>query len=125
MDYPIIGELARGLEAARDQIRLSRSARDLILLARKDAHAAKQEASFRPLLDFAIRGERERLEEALDAERRSLMRADAERLARYERAAAAWKTTWRTLEARLNGLPLEDAHGILCSAALQSLPPSP
>jgi hypothetical protein len=124
-DYPVIGELARGLESTDDALRLSRSALDLIKLAKKHPEAAAREAEFRPLLSFAIGVERNKLEEALDAERRRLMHADAQRLARFEAASAQWKFGWRSLERRLAGLPLDEAHAIVCAAGADLLPFAP
>jgi hypothetical protein len=121
-DYPIIGELARGLKSIVDELHLSRSAADLIRLAGDHPKETAAATEARPLLAFAINAERTKLEEALDAERRRLMHTDAERLARFEEAAAPFKIAWRSLERRLAGLPLEEAHAMLCSAAAELLP---
>jgi len=124
-DYPIIGELARRLPGVADQLRFSRSPRDLIQLAHEHPAEAASESSTRPLLALALASDREHLAEALDAERRRLMEADATRLARYQQAATAWAAGWPPIAARTGGLPLEEAHAMLCASAEEHLPFAP
>lgn len=124
-DYPIIGELARRLPEVPDQLRFSRSARDLLQIARQFRQEAERVVELRPLISLAIDGETERLAEALDAERRQLMRADEERLFRYQDAAQAWAAAWPDVEERAAGLPLESAHAIVCAEAESRLPFAP
>jgi len=124
-DYPIIGELARRLPEVADQLRFSRSAGDLVRLAREHPREAAREQPARALLTLAIAGDRDRLAEALDAERRQLIQADAARLGRYQQAATGWMAAWPGVEARLGALPLEAAHAMVCAAALEHLPFAP
>src|SRR5207247_1200672 len=67
----------------------SRVARDLIRPAAEFPEDVRTLAARRPLLALA-EGSRDELERALDAERRSLMRANEERLSRFEEAARGW-----------------------------------
>ena len=124
-DYPIIGELARRLSEVADQLRFSRSAGDLIHIARKHPGETARQERLRPLLALAIAGDRNRLAEALDAERRHLIQADAARLAHFQRVAANWAGAWPKLEARLDALPLEKAHAMMCETAVAYLPFAP
>jgi hypothetical protein len=108
----------------RSQLLYSRSSRDLIELA-KDHPAELAEASRRrPLLARIAEG-RDSLEEALDRERRMLMHANEERLARYEAAAEAWAELWPGLQRQIADLPLADAHRLLTSRAEGILPSAP
>lgn len=120
-DYAVIGELARLMADARDQCLYSRSARDLIHLARKHPDLTRELAAERPLLARVGEG-RERLEAALDAERRELVRANEARLAAYMAAAGDWAARWRDIERETAGLPLLEAHGILVRRAEGVLP---
>lgn len=90
-DCPAIGELARQMPDLADRIRCSRSPRELVRLCARDAELAAQLAHDRPLLNLAICGESQldELAAQLDAERRILIKADAERVTAYE-AAPAW-----------------------------------
>ena len=58
-------------------------------------------------------------------ERRALMRANEERLARYQSAAAAWADIWPAVLRQIEGLPLADAHRIVTSRAEGVLPYDP
>lgn len=81
-DYVVIGELARKLTDPRDQLLCSRSAQDLITLAQQHPDLVARLASERPVLLQIPKG-RAALEAALDAERRALIHANEQRLARY------------------------------------------
>ena len=120
-DYAVIGELARKLPMDR-QLLHSRSARDLIALAVKDPEAVRLAAGTRPLLSHALAGGRDALEEALDKERRLLMRADENRLNAYSLAAASWQAAWPSLQPTLKGLSLREAHAGILQAAENVLP---
>lgn len=121
-DYPIIGELARKLTTLEQQMLFSRSPRDLLRLCAEHPAEASKLAAQRTLL--TLRDEDE-LAAALDAERRILMRADEQRLARYRLASSNWEAAWPKVESSSKGLPLEAAHRNLCDAAAISLPYSP
>jgi hypothetical protein len=120
-DYAVIGELARRMADVGSQLLFSRSSRDLIRLAREDPEALAEMVLRRPLLARIPEG-REALDEALDRERRALMRADEERLARYRAAAEPWAALWPEVERRIAGLPLSDAHRVVVSRAEGVLP---
>jgi hypothetical protein len=121
-DYAVIGELARLLTTPREQLLASRSARDLLALARSDGGLARRLAGERPLLREALTGDVRALEVALDAERRELMQANARRLESYERAAAAWARAWPALDQEIARQPLAEAHRLMVARAEALLP---
>lgn len=123
-DYAVIGELARRMSDPRSQLLYSRSSRDLIRLAREHPEALAEVLPKRPLLARVPEG-RDALEEALDRERRALMRADEERLARYREAAEPWAALWPEVAREIAGLPLQAAHRIVTSRAEGVLPFEP
>lgn len=77
-DYVVIGELARLMKDPRDHLLYSRSARDIIRLAEEYPDLIMELASKRPLLSKYNEG-RKKLEELLDAEKRTLIHANEER----------------------------------------------
>jgi hypothetical protein len=115
-DYAVVGELARRMTTPRAQFLYSRSSRDLIELAEEHPAALAEATRQRPLLGRIAEG-REVLEEALDRERRALMRANEERLARYQTAAEAWAALWPDVQRQIEGLSLWDAHRVVTSRA--------
>ncbi len=123
-DYAVIGELARLMEQPRDELLYSRSARDLIELAQSHPQLARELVPERPLLSEIARG-RIRLEEALDAERRALIHANEQRLARYREAAQRWAANWPEIERTIEDTPLPQGHEILVERALELLPFEP
>ena len=123
-DYAVVGELARLMPDPRAQLLYSRSSRDLIELAGKHPEALEEAIRQRPLLARIAEG-REALEEALDRERRALMRINEERLARYEAAAEAWAELWPDVQRQVEGLSLLDAHRLVASRAKGVLPFEP
>ena len=123
-DYAVIGELARLLPTDEEQLLCSRSARDILAIASRRADLVDALERQRPVLR-AITGGRDALEAALDAERRSLMHANEERLARYVDAAEAWLTGWPGVCREIAGLPLPEAHTVVVERALGVLPFSP
>lgn len=108
----------------RSQLLYSRSARDLSRLAREHPEALAESIPERPLLAEVSRG-RHALEEALDRERRELIRADEERLSRYQAAARQWTAAWPRVAQEIADLPLPDAHRIVTSRAEGTLPFAP
>lgn len=120
-DYAAIGELARLLTDPRDQLRYSRSSRDLIALATRHPELVRSLAGERPVLERIEEG-RDALEEALDREKRALMRVNEERLEDYRHASREWETHWPRLGERIEGLPLSKAHPMLVEAATNLLP---
>jgi hypothetical protein len=123
-DYAVVGELARLMTDPRSQLLYSRSSRDLIRLAGEHPEALVEAARQRPLLTRIGEG-REALDEALDRERRALIRANEERLARYMAAAEDWARLWPEVQRRIEGLPLPDAHRLIISRAEGVLPFEP
>jgi len=120
-DYAVIGELARMMSGADDRILYSRSARDLIRLEREHPDRVRELAARRPVLRSIAAG-RDAVEIALDAERRAMMRANEERLARYMVAAEPWAAAWPDVARAIDGLPLHAAHRILADRADGPLP---
>jgi len=120
-DYAVIGELARLMGDRSEQMLYSRSARDLLVLTAAHPELVNELARRRPLLREAVAGQA-RLETALDAERRSLMHANEQRLARYREAAKHWAAAWPAIEKEINGLALPSAHEIVLARALELLP---
>ncbi len=120
-DYVVIGELARRMLTPQSQMLYSRSARDLIRLARAHRGLVEELAVQRPLL-LRIADGRDALEQALDAERRILIRENEERLATYRRAMQAWAEIWPEVSAEIEGRPLPDAHARVVERAHGVLP---
>lgn len=123
-DYPVIGELARRMHDPRSQLLYSRSSRDLRRLAQDFPEAVRHALPARQLLKRIGEG-RDALERALDEERRSLMRANEERLASYASASSAWSGVWPSLAREIAGRPLEEAHAIVIERAERMLPFGP
>jgi hypothetical protein len=120
-DYAVIGELARLIEDPLDQLLLSRSARDLIALAREHPELLTRAAARRSLLNHVHEG-RDALEAALDTERRELIHANERRLTRYMDAAKEWAAAWPEISGEVADLPLKEAHGTLVAYAERLLP---
>lgn len=120
----MIGELARKLASGR-QLIYGRSARDLITAASENPEAVRRLEIERPLLRLALLGARDALEDALDKERRLLMRTDENRLAAYSLAAREWQAQWPSLQTSLQGMSLNEAHLKIAHAAEGVLPFSP
>jgi hypothetical protein len=123
-DYAVVGELARLMTDPRARFLYSRSSRDLIELASQHPAELAEGVRRRPLLARIGEG-REALEEALDRERRALMRANEERLGRYQVAAEGWAAEWPAVRRQIEGLPLLEAHRVVTSAAEGTLPFAP
>ncbi|MEA2690727.1 MAG: hypothetical protein QOJ16_114 [Acidobacteriota bacterium] len=123
-DYAVVGELARLMPDPHTQFLYSRSSRDLIRLAEEYPAALAEAVRQRPLLGRIAEG-REILEEALDRERRELMRTNEERLARYQSAAEAWAALWPGVQRQVEGMSLLDAHHVVTSRAEGVLPFGP
>ena len=120
-DYAVIGELARRLPPER-QLLCGRSARDLIDLAARSPDLARLLLSERALLCHALDADRDALEEALDKERRKLMRADETRLDSYAAAAVSWRAAWPALQTSVKRLSLKTAHARILHTAEKVLP---
>ena len=120
-DYPVIGELARRMVDPRSQLLHSRSSRDLARLAHEFPEVLRQTLLHRPLLGKIGEG-REVLERALDEERRALMRANEERLARYASASRDWAAIWPEISKKLASFPLTEAHALMTERAEGVLP---
>lgn len=120
-DYAVIGELATQMTSPRERFLYSRSARDLLALARAHPELLDELRSHRPVLG-QVPGTREAIEAALDAERRLAMRANERRLDGYRAAAREWIRDWPTIEKQAAGLRLEDAHALMVRHAERVLP---
>jgi hypothetical protein len=123
-DYAIVGELARLMTTPHSQFLYSRSSRDLVKLAEEHPGVLAEVVRQRPLLAHIAKG-RDALEEALDRERRALIRANEERLARYLGATQAWAEIWPDVQRQIEGLSLLDAHKLVTSRAEGVLPFEP
>jgi hypothetical protein len=123
-DYAVVGELARLMTDLHSQFLYSRSSRDLIQLAEEHPVALAEATRQRPLLARVSEG-RDALEEALDRERRALIRANEERLSRYLAAAQEWAALWPDVQRQIQGLSLPEAHRLLVSRAEGVLPFEP
>lgn len=123
-DYVVVGELARQMKDPRQQLRFSRSARDLIDLGARHPDLLREVAAERPLLHEVHAGLGP-LEEAIDRERRALMHRNEERLATYERAASAWAASWPSLNEDLRSGDLRAAHRVMVARAEGLLPFAP
>lgn len=122
-DYVVIGELARLIEDPLRRMLLSRSARDLSVLAQEYPSEWRQAVERRPLLRNVEEG-RDALESALDAERRELIHANERRLLLYRDAAQAWAEEWPRVAADIAELPLLAAHRRVVDEADGVLPAS-
>ena len=123
-DYAVVGELARLLPDPSSQFLYSRSSRDLLRLAEEHPEVLTRAIRQRPLLASIAEG-REALEEALDRERRALIRANEERLARYMAATQTWAAIWPEVQRQTEGLSLLEAHRVVTSRAEGVLPFEP
>ncbi|HEX7183414.1 MAG TPA: hypothetical protein VF756_16395 [Thermoanaerobaculia bacterium] len=123
-DYAVVGELARLMDDPLPQLLYSRSSRDLVKLGEEHPAALAEAIRQRPLLARIAEG-REALEEALDRERRMLIRANEERLARYQAAAEGWAKLWPDVQRQVEGLSLLNAHRLVTSRAQGVLPFEP
>jgi hypothetical protein len=123
-DYAVIGELARRMNRVQDQFLYSRSARDLISLSEEHPGIPEKLAAKRPILRSIPKG-LDRLEEALDKERRNLIHANEARLAVYNRAMKRWSEIWPDLEKRMRACSLPEAHELMvksCEGIMQFNP---
>ncbi len=123
-DYAVVGELARLMTDPRAQILYSRSSRDLTELAATHPVLLAESVRERPLLAQVAEG-RDTLEEALDRERRALMRTNEERLALYLTAAQPWADIWPDVQRQIEGLSLLEAHEVVAARAAEILPFDP
>ncbi len=122
-DYVVIGELARRMTDPADCLRFSRSAIDLLRLAEQHPDLVKLIVTERPLLAM-IKAGRDRMEAALDAERREMIHANERRLDRFQRAADRWLAQWPAILQATQNLSLSEAHRIITEKAENLLPMS-
>lgn len=120
-DYPFIGELARLMDDPRDQLLYSRSADDLLSLARRHPELVRLLVPERPLLSRIAAGRRP-LAEAIQSEMLDLMEVNERRLVAYGAAAAAWADRWPSLSRELERVPLLGAHARMVACAAGVLP---
>lgn len=120
-DYAVIGELARLLSSAKDQMLCSRSARDIIMLAERYPKILSELVTKRPILGKTSEGQFA-LERALDEEKRYLIHANESRLEAYIEAAQGWAKMWPQVEKEVQGCPLLEAHHIIVTRSSGVLP---
>jgi hypothetical protein len=120
-DWPIVGQLARLLTDVREQLRCSRSARDILALAEKWPEAATEVARERPALAAIARGFDE-LRLTLEKERFAAMDADTRRIHSYLAATRALEQAWPATEQATASLPLRAAHRLVVESAERWLP---
>lgn len=120
-DYVVIGELAQRMNEPADQLQFSRSALDLMRLAKQYPSLTHKLIRKRPLL-ARISSDRECLEAALDAERRNLIHINEKRLAHFEKSASRWRKRWADMARTILDLPLRQSHSILVKEAKKYLP---
>lgn len=123
-DWPIVGELARLLPDVREQIRHSRSARDLIELAQQHPELVARLVPARPALAAIPKGLDE-LRVAMERERFGIMDADRLRIGAYLAAARDLEAHWPEVDHRTAGLPLQRAHEVVVECAERWLPTVP
>jgi len=119
--WAFVGELARLMQDAREQLLFSRSARDILKLAAKHPDWIRELSATRSLLARAADG-LDALEPELDRERRRAMDANEARLERYAKASRNWAAIWSEVQRELAGQPLSAAHSIMVSRASAVLP---
>jgi hypothetical protein len=120
-DYAVIGEIARRMSEPRDQLLYSRSAADLLDLARANPDLVHTLQVQRPLLAKLGNGRRA-LAEALQLEMLDLMEVNERRLDAYRAASAAWGSVWLELSREMDRLPLREAHALMIERAQGVLP---
>ena len=120
-DYAIIGELSRKMATLESRVRYSRSAREIVAFFKKNPELVGNLMMVRGIDRDALKTI-DALETALDAERRRLMHMNERRLTRYLEAARQWSECWKRVEYAVQGLPLRQAHGMLCKEATGVLP---
>lgn len=120
-DYAIIGELSRRMTVLEDRLLYLRSAREIMESFRKKPKITREILNERNISTKALKN-LETLEAALDAERRRLIHANEQRLARYISASQTWAATWKKVEREISELPLVKAHNIVVSKAVGILP---
>lgn len=120
-DWAFVGELARLMPDARDQLLFSRSARDILQLVAEHPDWIRELSATRPLLARTTDG-LDTLETELDRERRRAMHANEARLERYAKASRNWAAIWSEVQRELADQPLSAAHSIMLSRASAVLP---
>jgi hypothetical protein len=120
-DYVVLGEIARKITDLKEMLKYSRSAVDILNTWEVNPELVVSLFEARPVLKLSEKG-REALEVGLDAERRTLMRINSERLLKYKEASSEWARVWPQVLLKMNGLSLMDAHKSMVTEAEKSLP---
>ena len=126
LPVPLPGELEQGLVAQRHEGTPEEADHCLVVI--RIPHHAERQLSDGPGVRatfWAAMDDPYVLLTALDEERRSLIRANEERLTRYLRAAEAWAAVWPGVQREIEGLPLPAAHEVVTARAERSLPFAP
>jgi len=119
-DYAVLGELARRMIPSI-ALRYSRSARELVTAYRrnnKKVLAILNERGIPVEATISV----EAMEIALDAERRRLIHVNEHRLSKYSEAASTWAKRWKSIEKKIAGMPLSQAHEFITEQAESILP---
>lgn len=118
-DYAVIGDLSRELPAF-EQLLYSQSARDILAIKQKSPLEFERAKPIRNILqgDLSL----ESLEENIDRERRGLMRANANRIEKYQNAAQSWALNWQAISKKIDNLSLTAAHAYILQEANKFLP---
>lgn len=119
-DYAVLGELARKMVPSL-ALRYSRSARELITHYRKNNKKVLTILNERGIPPEATASV-EAMEIALDAERRRLIHVNEHRLLKYSEASDGWAKRWKSVEKKIAGLPLSQAHEYISDMAELLLP---
>lgn len=119
-DYAILGELARRMLPSIG-LRYSRSARELINAYRKSSKKVITILNERGIPLESTQSV-EDMEIALDAERRRLIHINEHRLSKYSEASSGWAKRWKSIEKKVAGLPLSQAHEFIAEQAESILP---
>jgi hypothetical protein len=119
-DYVIIGALAERLADPEVELEHGRDPERLVELLRDRPDLPPAVRSARPWLTPGL--DVDAIAVLLDAERRTAMRRNRERLDAYGLAAARWREAWPQLAPRLQAVPLAEAHANMVEAATRLLP---
>lgn len=90
-------------------------------MAEEAPELARRLSGRRPLLSL-VGSDDETLAAAIDAEKRSLIRANEARIGRFLKAAERWQAVWPSVERKVAMLPLLESHEIIVREAEGVLP---
>ncbi|MBN1981059.1 MAG: hypothetical protein JW795_05985 [Chitinivibrionales bacterium] len=120
-DFVIIGELARRMGSVEEQLRYSRSAKDILEIYQKKSQMVLEILRQRGIESESLKSV-DALEIALDAERRRLIHRNEAHLLKYIEASQEWSDQWKEIEKQVHGCTLLEAHQIITNRAEGVLP---